>query len=91
MRRKTILCLCVDVTVDDIDRAVADGFDDPETIKRYTGALMGPCQGRWCSELVMAAIARRTGVDVATLRSPATRAPASPVRLGQLVAPDRDP
>ena len=35
---KTILCLCRDVTADDVRRTVAAGYDDMETLKRFTGA-----------------------------------------------------
>ncbi len=88
MSHKAFLCLCLDVTVDDISRAVDEGFDHPETITRFTGALMGPCQGRWCADLMLAAIAQRTGVEVSSLHRPATRPLAGAVRLGLLAAED---
>lgn len=81
---KRIVCLCHDVTDADIARAVRLGYDHPETIKRFTAALMGPCQGRSCADLVLAAIARETGVDPATLRLPGSRPPAFPVRMASL-------
>ena len=52
---KTILCLCRDVTVDDVRRAVAEGYDDLETLKRFTGACTGPCQGKTCLESIRTA------------------------------------
>lgn len=85
---KRILCLCHDVTDADIARAVRLGFRHPETVKRYTGALMGPCQGRSCAELVLDAIARETGVDRSSLRVPTARPPAFPVRMGLLAGGD---
>lgn len=81
---KRIVCLCHDVSEADIARAVRLGYDHPETIKRFTAALMGPCQGRSCAELVMAAIARETGVDPESLDLPAARPPAFPVWMGLL-------
>lgn len=86
---KRILCLCHDVTDDDIARAVRLGYDHPETIKRFTGALMGPCQGRSCAELVLDAIARETGVDPAMLRTPSSRPPSFPVRMALLAGGER--
>jgi bacterioferritin-associated ferredoxin len=83
---KRILCLCHDVTDADVARAVRLGFDHPETVKRFTGALMGPCQGRSCAELVLEAIARATGVDPAGLRVPTARPPAFAVPMGILAA-----
>lgn len=82
MRR--ILCLCHDVTDADVRRAVRTGYDHPETVKRFTGALMGPCQGRTCAELVLDAIARETGLDRAGLRMPTSRPPAYAVPMGVL-------
>ena len=35
-----------DQTVGDLLNAMADGFDDPELVKRYTTTAMGPSQGR---------------------------------------------
>ena len=58
---KVILCLCHDVTAADIERAVALGYDHPETIKRFTAALMGPCQGRSCGDAILAEIAAAHG------------------------------
>jgi bacterioferritin-associated ferredoxin len=81
---RTFLCLCHDVTVEDVERAVAAGYTHPETIKRFTGAFMGPCQGKWCGELVLREIARLTGLRPDELRPPPARPPALPVRLGRL-------
>ncbi|MBI3648848.1 MAG: (2Fe-2S)-binding protein [Actinobacteria bacterium] len=81
---KVILCLCQDVTIDDIDRAVSLGYDHPETIKRFTAAFMGPCQGKACHDAILEAIAARTGADPSSLRRPTARPPALPVRLGIL-------
>lgn len=78
-----IVCLCHDVTDADVARAVAAGFTEPETVKRLTGALTGPCQGRACEELVLAEIARALGRPPAG-RRPTSRAPAFPVRMGLL-------
>lgn len=81
---KVILCLCHDVTPADIERALALGYDHPETIKRFTAALMGTCQGKACREAILGAIAKRAGCDPATLVAPTVRPPAFPVRLGEL-------
>jgi len=45
---KAIVCACEDVTVADLDEAVARGFGDVESMKRYTGLGTGPCQGKSC-------------------------------------------
>ncbi len=86
MKARTIICLCLDVTEDDIIRAVADGFDDIETLKRYTAVLMGPCQGKSCLGNVLTTFSRVTGTPVDKLRVPTLRPPAYPVMLGELAA-----
>jgi bacterioferritin-associated ferredoxin len=86
VRRKTFLCLCHDVTVDDVERAVSAGYDDPETLKRFTAAFMGPCQGKSCGRLVMREIARCTGASADAIRAPSARPPTFGVRLGALAS-----
>lgn len=88
---RTILCLCHDVTDEDVRRAVADGYTEPETIKRYTAAFMGPCQGRSCADLVMEAIADALGRPACELEPTTSRPPAYPVRMGVLGAGDGVP
>ncbi len=85
---KTILCLCRDVTVDDVRRAVAEGYDDLETLKRFTGACTGPCQGKTCLESVRRLVADLTGRSLDEVPAPPRRPPVTPVRLGTLAAKD---
>ncbi len=42
------VCLCEDVSVQDVRNAVTEGFASTELLKRYTTITMGPCQGRMC-------------------------------------------
>ncbi len=51
---KALVCPCEDVTVDDVESAIAKGYTDIESIKRYTGFGTGMCQGKSC----MGAVAR---------------------------------
>jgi hypothetical protein len=81
---KAFLCLCLDITVEDVDRAIDAGFADPETLKRYTACFMGPCQGKACMDTILAHLAARTGADPEGLRRPTLRPPAHPIRLGVL-------
>jgi sarcosine oxidase, subunit beta len=81
-----ILCLCRDVTVGDVRRAVAAGYTDVETLKRFTGAFTGPCQAKSCGEAVRVLLAQLTGQDLAAVPEPPARPPIWPVRLGTLAA-----
>jgi bacterioferritin-associated ferredoxin len=45
---KRIVCRCEDVTVEELERAMALGHRDIESLKRYTGFGTGVCQGKSC-------------------------------------------
>ncbi|HUH15885.1 MAG TPA: 2Fe-2S iron-sulfur cluster-binding protein [Gaiellaceae bacterium] len=75
-------CLCEDVRVRDLRMCVAGGFDQPELVKRRTGAMTGPCQGKLCAAAVLTVL-REAGVEAA----PTTARPlARPATLGELAA-----
>jgi hypothetical protein len=75
-------CLCEDVRVGDVRACVAQGFGHAELVKRRTGAMTGPCQGKLCASMVHAVL-REEGVDSAlTTARPLTR----PVKLAELAA-----
>jgi sarcosine oxidase subunit alpha len=86
---KVFVCLCEDVTVPDIDRAVAEGFDNIETLKRYSTFGMGPCQGKMCGPTAAAFCARATGQDLHAVGGTTARPPAVPVELAVLAAERR--
>ena len=48
MPEKVLVCACEDVTVHDVEEALARGHRDIESVKRYTGLGTGPCQGKSC-------------------------------------------
>jgi len=83
---KKIICLCMDITDDDIARAIEEGFDHTETLKRYTAVLMGPCEGKVCAMNVLKEFARLTGKTAGELRVPTLRPPLRPLPLGLLAA-----
>ena len=75
-------CLCEDVRVGDLRACVASGFAHPELVKRRTGAMTGPCQGKLCASAVLSVL-REQGVDAV----PTTARPlARPVSLRDLAA-----
>jgi hypothetical protein len=83
-----IVCFCEDVRVWEVRAELAAGYGDPELVKRRTGALTGPCQGKSCLQ-AFACLAGSGAI-------PTARPPLRPVRLGDLVqadpaTPDPDP
>ena len=91
MSKKIILCRCEDVTLSDVERAVALGWSDLEEVKRYTGFGTGPCQGKECLRAVALAIAAAAGRDPSTLVPFTSRPPLVPTELTILAARDRVP
>ena len=44
--RRTLVCPCHDVTLADIEDALAESHTDVETLKRSTAVYMEACQGK---------------------------------------------
>ncbi|MFM9123714.1 MAG: (2Fe-2S)-binding protein [Actinomycetota bacterium] len=61
-KRDAFACPCEDVRLRDLEAAVASGLRDVELIKRRTGAMTGPCQGKVCQGAVLTAL-RDLGVE----------------------------
>lgn len=89
MSRKVILCRCEDVTLADVQHAVAAGYADLEEVKRYTGFGTGPCQGKECLREVAVAIAEAAGRSVTALQPFTTRPPLVPTELKLFAAGHR--
>ena len=83
--RGAVVCFCEDVRAWEIRAEQAAGYDDPELIKRRTGALTGPCQGKHCLQAF--ACLAGTGRDEGTgadVELPTARPPLRPIRLRDL-------
>jgi hypothetical protein len=80
--RGAMVCFCEDVRAWEIRAEQAAGYVDPELIKRRTGALTGPCQGRHCLQSFAGLVGDAS--------IPTARPPLRPVRLGDLVASGTD-
>ena len=89
MKKKAIVCFCMDVTETTLTEAFRQGFRNPELLKRFTGAFMGPCQGKMCAAGVLEQAAKMAGVSVNTLRAPSCRPPLTPILLGTLAAEEK--
>lgn len=89
--KRAFVCLCEDVSSRDLVDAVEEGFDSIETLKRYTTATMGPCQGRMCQLNAIGVCAGATGRGVAETGVTTSRPPTPPVSLGALAGARRHP
>ncbi|MBL8848974.1 MAG: (2Fe-2S)-binding protein, partial [Planctomycetaceae bacterium] len=82
--KKKFVCLCEDVTEKDICDAIAEGYSNIETLKRYSTVSMGPCQGKMCQSASIALCARENGVSIVETGVTTARPPEHPLPLGVL-------
>ncbi len=78
---KILVCRCEDVTLHELEDAIARGHTDTESLKRYTGFGTGWCQGKWCMALCARLLAERGG-DASLPFTP--RPPIHPLRVADL-------
>ncbi len=88
---KAFVDLDEDVTVKDIEQAVAEGYDSLELAKRYTTATMGPSQGRFSQLPSARLVAAETGLDLETVGLTTARPPWTSVPLGVLAGRPFEP
>ena len=88
---KQVVCVCEDVTVKELTLGVYEGFDDLETMKRYSTTTMGPCQGKMCHSLASGVQAELTGRSRDEVGMTTSRPPYHPVSLAALAGPHLDP
>jgi len=89
--KRAFVCLCSDVSSKDLCDSIAEGFDHIETLKRYTTATMGPCQGRMCQLSAIGVCAHETGRSIANTGVTTFRPPNPGVTLGALAGPRHHP
>ncbi len=91
LSKRAFVCFCSDVSSQDLCDATAEGFDHIETLKRYTTATMGPCQGRMCQLSAIGVCAHETGRSTAETGVTTSRPPNPGVTLGALAGPRHHP
>ena len=89
--RKQFVCICEDVTEKDLAYAIDEGFRDIQTLKRYSTATMGPCQGKMCSHSFNRITAGLTGLSIEETGSTTARPPLQATPLGLLAGPGHMP
>ena len=89
--RSGYVCLCEDVSAEDLREAWSEGWHSSEILKRYTTATMGPCQGALCGRYLSDFTARMrteddSGPHAAASARTTARPPSRPVALETLAA-----
>jgi sarcosine oxidase subunit beta len=78
---KKIVCYCEDLTEEDFLKVIEEGYDDIESLKRYSGFSTGPCQGKTCLMHVLRLLAQQQKLKPDQLRLTTQRPPVDPVAL----------
>ena len=81
---ETIVCRCEEITLAQIEAALADGRPPIGDLKRATRAGMGPCQGRYCGPILSQLLARRQGRALDDGVRFAPRMPIKPVAIADI-------
>ncbi len=76
-----IVCRCEEVTVEQIEKAVEEGFTDYEELRRYLRLGMGPCGGRTCRAITLSILARKLSKSVGEVAQLSFRPPIMPVKM----------
>lgn len=85
-----VLCFCEDVRGWEVRAELVAGYADPELVKRRTGALTGPCQGKYCLSAITCAIGGGERV-VTSGQAPAGHAPPGDAPPGSVQLPTGRP
>ncbi|MDK2795935.1 MAG: hypothetical protein PWQ22_1128 [Archaeoglobaceae archaeon] len=78
---RKVVCRCEDLSEEDIIHAIELGFKDIESLKRFTGAMTGPCQGKGCMMHILRILSQKTGKSVEEIGVTTQRQPVNPVPL----------
>lgn len=89
MSDKIFICRCEDLTQEEIEQAINEGYTTLEELKCKLRLGMGPCQGRNCLALARRLICQKTGKSTEEITLPPSRPPIIPVSLG-ILASDKD-
>ena len=82
-----VICRCEELTQQDIVAAYEAGYRTPAELRRKLRCGMGPCQGRTCTQLVLALLARLSGSPIAEIAAQdVPRPPLKPTPLAAFAA-----
>ncbi len=81
LKDRKVVCRCEDLTEEEIIHAIELGYDDLESLKRFTGATTGPCQGKGCLMHVIRLLCQKTGKSPDEVGVTTQRQPINPVPL----------
>ena len=89
MSDKVFICLCEDLTQEEIEQAIDEGYTTLEELKCKLRLGMGPCQGRSCLSLARRILCQKTHKKTGEITVPPSRPPVIPVSLGTLASDEK--
>ena len=89
MSDKVFICRCEDLTKDEIEQAIKEGYLTLEELKCKLRLGMGPCQGRSCLSLARRILCQKTEKTTGEITLPPSRPPVVPVSLGTLASDEK--
>lgn len=89
MSDKVFICRCEDLTQEEIEQAIAEGYTTLEELKCKLRLGMGPCQGRGCLSLARRILCEKTEKTTEEIKLPVSRPPVVPVSLGTLASDEK--
>jgi NAD(P)H-nitrite reductase large subunit len=82
------VCRCEEVKASAVMACIADGATTNKSIKDWTRAGMGLCEGRVCRGMIAEILARERGIELSTIPFPSVRPPIKPVPFSTLLQDD---
>ena len=89
MSDKVFICRCEDLTSEEIEQAIDEGYSTLEELKCRLRLGMGPCQGRSCLSLARRILCQKTKKTTEDIKLPSSRPPVIPVSLGTLASDEK--
>ena len=89
MNNKIFICRCEDITQEEIEQAIDQGYTTLEELKCKLRLGMGPCQGRSCLSLARRILCEKTDKTTEEITLPPSRPPVIPVSLGTLSSDEK--
>ena len=86
MSDQIFICRCEDLTQEEIEEAIEEGYTTLDELKCKLRLGMGPCQGRSCLSLARKVLCEKTEKTTGEIKLPASRPPVVPVTLGTLAS-----
>ena len=88
--QSTVICRCEEITVGDVENALAQGAETFDDVKRLTRVGMGICQGKTCGRIISELIAISKNKAIADIPVSRLRMPLRPILMGVLARSDSD-